>query len=119
MENQQRTSFPRINNVEINGHLGSDPELITTKSGHKKVRVSLAQNNYTSNGKQVNWYYVIGWEDLAESITNQLRKGDMVTFKGRLQSREYPDKDGKTRYILEIVASSFAATFVNELQQAG
>ncbi|MCA6364168.1 MAG: single-stranded DNA-binding protein [Bacteroidetes bacterium] len=119
MDTQTKTGFTRINNVEINGHLGSDPELITTKSGHKKVRVSLAQNTYTSNGKQVSWYYVIGWEDLAESMVNQLRKGDMVTFKGRLQSREYPDPAGKTRYALEIVASSFTTANVHELQQAG
>lgn len=119
MENQTKTRINRINNVEINGHLGSDPELFTTSNGNKKVRVSIAQNNYTSTGKQVNWFNVIGWGDVAERIAGQLRKGDLAEFKGRIQSREYKNNAGVTCYTTEIVVNSFTLATENELQKAG
>ncbi|MCU0435394.1 MAG: single-stranded DNA-binding protein [Bacteroidia bacterium] len=118
MENQTKTTTLPVNLVELNGHLGGDPQLVDMKSDYKKVRVSMAQNVYTQSGRTTQWFTLIAWGELAEKMVEQLRKGDMILCKGRILIRDYKDKEGQTRTATEIVLNSFSL-YAAELQKAG
>ena len=104
------------NSVQLIGHLGQDPEIITLEKGKKLARVSIATNeSYTSsNGEKVkntSWHNVIAWDNKAEFMDKFLKKGNEVALKGRLAHRSYEDKTGVTKFISEII--------VNEIVKLG
>jgi single-strand DNA-binding protein len=118
MEKQAQPKVKRINYIEINGHLGSDPELIETKNGKKVVRFSMAQHYFRNSTKNTSWYTVLGWEELATQMMEALQKGTLVTIKGKLMSRIYTDDQGQTRQVYEIIAKEFS-TETEPMKQAG
>ena len=97
-----------INKVILLGRLGRDPEMRTTGSGTSVVNFSVATNRgWTKDGErheETEWHNVIAWSRLAEICNQYLRKGRQVYIEGRLQTREYQDRDGNTRRKTEIVA---------------
>lgn len=118
MENQAKSKVKRINYIEINGHLGSDPELIETKNGKKVVRFSMAQHYFRNSTKNTSWYTVLAWEEMAQQMLEVLHKGSLVTIKGRLMSRVFKDSSGQTRQAYEIVAKEFFIE-LEAVKQAG
>jgi single-strand DNA-binding protein len=118
MENQTKAKVKRINYIEINGHLGSDPELIETKSGKKVARFSMAQHYFRNSTKNTSWYTVLAWEEMAVQMMEMLQKGTLVTIKGKLLSRVYTDPSGQVRQVYEIVAKEFL-TEPASMKQAG
>lgn len=97
-----------INRVQLTGNIGKEPELMTTNTGAKYVRLSLATNEFYTNrtGEKVNetnWHNVIAWGQLAERIAVSMHKGDEITVEGSLRSRSYDDKEGKRRYVTEVL----------------
>ncbi|MCU0435395.1 MAG: single-stranded DNA-binding protein [Bacteroidia bacterium] len=106
----QALSKPRIkrlNNVEINGHIGNEVEMITTNGGKKVVRLSIAQHFFRNSKKTTCWYNILGWEEVAEQMVAKLKKGDLVVIKGKLISRVYTDTFNQNRQVHEIVAHEF------------
>lgn len=98
-----------VNRVTLIGNLGDDPELRYTGSGTAVVSMSLATNEtYTdSDGNEVQnteWHDVTAWGRLAEVCSEYLEKGQQVYFEGKLQTREWEDRDGNTRYSTEVKA---------------
>ncbi len=98
-----------VNKVILVGNLGQDPELRYTGSGTEVCNLRLATNESykDSNGEWVErteWHSIVAWARLAEICNEYLTKGSQVYFEGSLQTRNYEDKDGNTKYVTEIKA---------------
>ncbi|OZC01968.1 single-stranded DNA-binding protein [Rubricoccus marinus] len=98
-----------INKVILVGNLGSDPELRYTGSGTAVCNFSLAtsESYKDRDGNQVEnteWHRIVAWARLAEICGEYLKKGRQVYIEGQLQTRQWEDKDGNTRYTTEVKA---------------
>ena len=98
-----------VNKVILVGNLGRDPELKHLPSGQAICQFSIATSEgYTDKAGQkqekTEWHRIVVWEKLAEVCGKYLGKGSKVYVEGKLQTREWDDKDGVKRYQTEIVA---------------
>ncbi len=98
------------NKVQLIGNLGNDPEIITTDSGKKLAKFSIATNESykDSNGERVTdtqWHNVIAWGKIAEIIESYVTKGKEVAIEGKLINRSWEDKEGNKRYTTEVVCN--------------
>jgi single-strand DNA-binding protein len=98
-----------VNKVILIGNLGQDPELRYTGSGTAVCNMRLATNESykDSDGnmvEKVEWHTVVTWARLAEICGEYLKKGSQVYFEGSLQTRQWEDKEGNTRYTTEVKA---------------
>ena len=98
-----------INKVILVGNLGSDPEIRYTGSGTAVCNFSVAtsESYKDRDGNQVEnteWHRVVAWARLAEICGEYLKKGRQVYIEGQLQTRQWEDKDGNTKYTTEIKA---------------
>jgi single-strand DNA-binding protein len=97
-----------VNKVILLGHLGADPEVRYTQSGTAVANIRLATNdsyNDRQSGERVErteWHRVVAWGKLAEICGQYLTKGRQIYVEGSLQTRQWKDKDGNTRYTTEI-----------------
>ena len=96
-----------VNKVILLGHLGRDAETKFTPSGTSVTNFTLATNRRTKDQQsgewrdETDWHRVVIWQ--AENIANYLLKGKQVYLEGRLQTRQWEDKDGKKNYTTEVV----------------
>ena len=100
-----------VNKVILVGHLGSEPEIRYTQGGTPVGNFRLATTErWTSKsgerGERTEWHRVVVWGRLAEICSEYLGKGKQVYIEGRLQTRQWQDKDGNNRYTTEINASN-------------
>lgn len=100
-----------VNKVLLIGRLGGDPEVRYTTNGGAVANFNLATNeNWTDkNGQKqerTEWHRVVVWGKMAELCGQYLSKGRQAYVEGRLQTREWNDKDGNKRYTTEIVAQN-------------
>jgi len=101
-----------INKVILIGNLGRDPELRYTQNGQPVANFSLATSeNWTdkSSGEKVEkteWHRVVVWGRTAEHCSQYLAKGRTVYIEGRLQTRDWEDKEGQKRSTTEINAQT-------------
>ncbi|MCD5410863.1 MAG: single-stranded DNA-binding protein [Clostridiales bacterium] len=93
-----------MNSVILIGRLTKDPELRFIPSGKAVATFGLAVKNSYSKEKQVDFFNIVVWGKTAENCANYLAKGRLVGVKGRLQTRNYENKQGIKVYITEIVA---------------
>ncbi len=98
-----------INKVILIGNLGGDPELRSTPGGTSVASFTLATNeSWTDKDgtkqERTEWHRIVVWSRLAEICGQYLRKGSQVYIEGRLQTREWEDKQGNKRKTTEIVA---------------
>lgn len=99
------------NKVILIGNLGADPELRTLDSGSRVVKISVATNeNYQDKSgewqKRTEWHNVIAWNNLADRMSNSLKKGMMVFIEGKVTYRKWQDQEGKDRYTTDILANT-------------
>ena len=99
-----------VNRVILVGHLGGDPEMRYTSSGTPVTNFSLATNERWNNQdgerqERTEWHKIVTWSKLAEISNQYLTKGQLVFIEGRIQTREWDDRDGNKRRTTEIVAS--------------
>lgn len=100
-----------VNKVLLIGRLGSDPEIRYTPSGAAVANFSLATNeswNDKNGQKQerTEWHRVVVWGKLAQLCGEYLRKGRQCYVEGRLQTRQWQDKEGQTKYTTEVIATT-------------
>ncbi len=100
-----------VNKVIIVGRLGRDPEIRYTSSGTPVASFSVATDEkWTGQDgnrqSRTEWHNVVAWSRLAEICEQYLKKGKLVYIEGRLQTREWDDKDGKKRRTTEIIANT-------------
>ena len=99
-----------LNRIVIMGRLVRDPELRRTQSGTPvtSVRIAVDRDFKGQDGnKQADFFDVVAWRNTAEFVSKYFTKGRMAIVEGRLQSREWQDKDGNKRTSIEIVADNF------------
>ena len=98
------------NRVQLIGHLGMTPEIVSFDKGKKVAKFSLATNDYYSNenGEKVQnteWHTIVAWNRTAEFVEKYLDKGKQVALEGKLATRSWEDKEGKKRYSTEVICS--------------
>lgn len=93
-----------VNKAILIGNLGRDPELRYTSSGKAVVNFSLATNDRRGGEDNTEWHRITVWDKTAESCAQYLKKGRTVYVEGRIQTREWEDKEGQKRTTTEIVA---------------
>ena len=98
-----------LNKVQIIGNLGQDPEMRFTANGRAVSTFNVAVNRrYTTQDgerhEETEWVRVVAWARLAELVSQYLTKGRQVDVEGRLQTRQWEDKEGQRRYTTEVVA---------------
>ena len=103
-----------LNVVAIMGRLAADPQLRQTTTGKNvaSFRIACDRGRRDANGqRQADWLDVVAWDRTAEFVCKYFQKGSLIAIDGRLQSRQYQDKNGNNRTAIEIVANNvnFAA----------
>lgn len=98
-----------VNKVIIIGNLGKDPEVRFTPNGQAVAKFPVATTEKWKDQQgqlqeRTEWHNVVVWGKQAENCGQYLAKGRQVFVEGRIQTRNYDDKDGNKRYITEIVA---------------
>ena len=101
-----------VNKVILVGRLGRDPETRYTGGGQAVANFSLAtdESYKDRNGerqKRTEWHKIVVWGKQAEIAQQYLKKGSLIFVEGRIQSREWQDKEGQKRTSFEIVANNF------------
>ena len=94
-----------INNVVLVGRLTRDPELRKTQQGTSVVSFTVAVNR-RFNRDETDFINVVAWNQTADFLAKYGDKGALVGVEGRLQTRNYEDKDGKMVYVTEVVADN-------------
>jgi single-strand DNA-binding protein len=98
-----------LNKVMIIGRLGRDPELRYTQNGQpvSNFTVATSENYVDRDGnkqEKTEWHRIVVWGKQAEFAANYLGKGRLVFIEGSLQTRQWEDQQGQTRYTTEIKA---------------
>jgi single-strand DNA-binding protein len=109
---EQREKRPEksLNKVMIIGRLGRDPELRYTANGMAVATLAVATNDSWQDREtnqwqdRTEWHRVVAWDRIAEICGEYMSKGKRIYIEGRLQTREWEDKDGIKRWTTEIVA---------------
>jgi single-strand DNA-binding protein len=96
-----------VNKVILVGNLGRDAELRYTPGGAAVATLNMATTEvWNDKGGQrqekTEWHRIVLWGKTAESLNEYLTKGKQIYVEGRLQTRQWDDKDGNKRYTTEI-----------------
>jgi single-strand DNA-binding protein len=96
-----------VNKVILVGNLGRDAELRYTPGGAAVATINMATTEVWNDKagqrqEKTEWHRVVLWGKPAESLTEYLTKGKQIYVEGRLQTRQWDDKDGNKRYTTEI-----------------
>src|SRR5215203_6346190 len=96
-----------VNKVILVGNLGRDAELRYTPGGAPVATLNMATTEvWNDKGGQkqekTEWHRIVLWGKTAESLNEYLVKGKQIYVEGRLQTRQWDDKDGNKRYTTEI-----------------
>ena len=100
-----------LNKVTLIGNLGNDPEVRSTTGGNRVATFSLATsrswNDQSGNRQEkTEWHRCVVWNtkgsQLADIVEKYVHKGDKIYVEGRIEYRQWQDKDGQTRYSTEI-----------------
>ena len=98
-----------LNKIFLMGRLTRDPELRRTQSGTAVTSFSLAVDRdfKSQNGeKETDFIDVVAWRNTAEFVSKYFAKGRMAIVEGRLQLRDYTDRDGNKRRAAEVIADN-------------
>lgn len=98
-----------LNKVFMQGRLVADPELRHTPNGVAvaSFRIAVDRDFKDKSGeRQADFVNVVAWRATGEFVSKFFSKGRMAIVEGKLQSRNYEDKDGNKRYTLEVVADN-------------
>lgn len=96
-----------LNNIVIMGRLTRDPELRRTSSGVAVATFTLAcERDFAAQGadKETDFVDIVAWRSTAEFVSKYFTKGRMAVVSGRLQIRNWQDKEGNKRRSAEILA---------------
>ena len=99
-----------LNHIVIMGRLGKDPELRRTQSGVAvatfNVAVDLDFKDKATGQRATDWITCVAWRSTAEFVEKYFAKGSQVLVAGRLQMRDWTDKDGNKRISAEVQADN-------------
>ncbi|HLT29760.1 MAG TPA: single-stranded DNA-binding protein [Myxococcaceae bacterium] len=100
-----------VNKVILVGNLGADPEVRFTPGGQAvaNFRIATSESWTDKQGQKqerTEWHRIVVWGKLGELCGEYLAKGRQCYVEGRLQTREWTDKEGKKNYTTEVVATN-------------
>ena len=100
------------NKAILVGRLGKDPETRYTSGGQAVCNFTLAtdetyKDRAGERQKRTEWHRIVVWAKQAETAQKYLHKGSLVYVEGRIQTRQWDDKEGQKRSTTEIVATNF------------
>lgn len=99
-----------MNKAMLIGRLVKDPELKMTETSKREVcQFTIAVNRpYTNEDgeRQADFINCVVWDKLAENLAKYQKKGNQIAVEGRIQTRNYEDKDGKRVYVTEIISTN-------------
>ena len=99
-----------LNRIIIMGRLGKDPELRRTQQGTPVASFSLAvDRDFKDKGtgeRVTDWIDVVAWRQTGEFVSRYFTKGRMAVVEGRLQMRDWTDREGNKRRSAEVVADN-------------
>jgi single-strand DNA-binding protein len=101
-----------VNRVFVAGHLGQDPECRATADGKWVATLNLATSRKWKDAEgqpreETEWHRLVSFGRSAELARQYLKKGSAIFVEGRLQTREWEDKEGRKRWTTEIVVDNF------------
>jgi len=101
-----------VNKVILLGNLGKDPELKYLEGNIARLSFSLAttevyKDRTGNRAEHTEWHNVVLWRNLAENASKLLKKGSQLYVEGKLQTRQWTDRDGSKKSITEIVGENF------------
>ena len=100
-----------MNKIILVGRLTRDPELRTTPTGRNVCQFSVAVSRTFTNAngeREADFINCVVWDKQAENLVKYQKKGNQIAVEGRIQTRNYDDKDGKKVYVTEILASNIS-----------
>lgn len=102
-----------VNRVTLLGNLGADPEVRYTPSGKAvaNLRLATSESYRDQNGDTITkteWHSLVAWEKTAEILGEFAKKGNRLYVEGKLQTRQWEDQEGNTRYSTEVVVREFS-----------
>ncbi len=100
-----------LNRVMLIGNLGADPELRYTQGGQGVLNLRLATSESYANKSgerqtRTEWHNVVVWGNRAEALNKFLSKGRSICVEGRIQYRQWEDRDGNKRTNTDIIATN-------------
>jgi single-strand DNA-binding protein len=98
----------KTNSVRLIGHLGQSPKLVSNTETSSVVSFSLATNETFKNAQgmketRTEWHNIVSFGRVANLIIQYCKQGDHIMLNGRLQTRQYTNKEGQQRYTTEII----------------
>ena len=112
-----------MNRVQLEGFTGADAELKYLPSGQPVANLSVATSERYKDSKgadqeKTEWHRIVVFGKAAERA-GKVRKGQLITLEGKLQTRSWDGKDGKKQYITEVVAHKVHVIQLGEQQASG
>ena len=100
-----------VNKVILVGRLGQNPEVRYAPSGTAVANFSVAtsekwKDKNDQKQEKTEWHRIVVWGKLAELASQYLHKGSLCYIEGSLQTRQWQDKDGQTKYTTEVKATT-------------
>ena len=100
------------NSVHLIGRPGMDPEIKKFGENRKLAKFTLATNekHYNDNMELVQeteWHNIVAWGRTAEIVEKIVRKGRLMAIEGKLQTRQYEDKEKNKRHVTEVIIDEF------------
>lgn len=96
-----------LNQIVLIGRICNDPELRETGNGKYVTNISLAVSRSFRNSEgnyDTDFVTCTLWAGIAKSTVENCKKGELIAIKGRIQTRNYEDRDGKRIYVTEVIA---------------
>jgi single-strand DNA-binding protein len=104
-----------VNRIYLIGHLGQDPEVRTTGSGKRVVNMTVA----TAYMEKTQWHRAVAWGKNADYAADYLKKGSHVYLEGRMDYREWVDKNDQKRTSAEITVDRISGLGPKERASTG
>ena len=99
-----------LNKIFLQGRLVADPELRHTQNGVAVASFRLAVDrdfkDRETGERKADFINVVAWRQTGEFVSRFLTKGRLAVVEGKLQTRDYTDRDGNRRYATEVVADN-------------
>ena len=98
----------KTNSVRLIGHLGQDPKIVSNGEQNSVVSFSLATNETYKDAQgnkatRTEWHNIVSFGRVANLIIQYCKRGEFIMLNGRLQTRQYTNKEGQQRYVTEII----------------
>ncbi len=108
-----------ISMTTLVGRVGQPPEFRATRNGNGVCNFTLATETGTGDFRETRWHKIVVWGALAETIANNVEKGDPLIVIGETRTRSYLGKTGEKIYTTETHGNYVAMQFIPEAKNDG